>query len=84
MDTNLFDVILFGFDCCGAVTLASLSMTTILLCATPFFIFVVSVPLFGRGVALSGVLTIVVTFLNYFFISNTFMGNRNVANATLF
>ena len=83
ISTGLFSIVLFNFSYYKTMSLTTLSVAAVLLYTAPFFVFILSVPLFKEKVTHVKISALLSAFLGCCFVSGVFWGNQRISFTAL-
>ncbi len=84
ISAGLFSIVLFNFSYYKTMALTSLSVAAVLLYTAPFFVFIISIPLFKEKITLSKILALIIAFLGCSFVSGAFVKGQGITGTALF
>ena len=83
MSTGFFSIVLFNFSYYKTMSLTTLSVAAVLLYTAPFFVFIMSIPLFKEKVTFAKIFALVSAFLGCAFVSGVFWGEQSISLTAL-
>ena len=82
--TGLFSIVLFNFSYYMTISLTSLSVAAVLMYTAPFFVVIISVPLFKEKLNLKKSIACLIAFIGCCFVSGLFNSSQRISGAALF
>lgn len=82
--TGLFSIVLFNFSYYMTMSLTSLSVAAVLLYTAPFFVVIISVPLFKEKFTLQKISACFIAFIGCCFVSGIFGSAERISGKALF
>lgn len=84
LSAGLFSILLFNFSYYMTMSLTSLSVAAVLLYTAPFFVVIISVPLFGSRLNGNKSIALVLAFLGCCMVSGLFDSSHRISGSALF
>ena len=82
--TGLFSIVLFNFSYYMTISMTSLSVAAVLMYTAPFFVVIISVPLFKEKLTIKKITACVIAFIGCCFVSGLFNSSERISGAALF
>lgn len=84
VSAGLFSIILFNYSYYMTMSLASLSVAAVLLYTAPFFVVIISLPLFNKKLTVNKCIACIMAFIGCCFVSGLFSSAQRISGKALF